>query len=74
MLTETLFKIPFSVIGRCSNADFSLAAGSRINLSQGASGRILHNRRRLTVCIFSVKIAAIGSLERVIGRISKIGK
>jgi hypothetical protein len=47
MLTETFFRIPFSVIGRCSlmqvfsNADLTLAAGKmtceRSNLPQAAS-------------------------------------
>jgi hypothetical protein len=35
---------------------------ARISLSQAASGMILQNHRRLTVSIFSVKIAAVGSL------------
>jgi hypothetical protein len=40
MLTETPLKIPFSVIGPCSNDDLSLVAGTctRMNLSQAASG------------------------------------
>jgi hypothetical protein len=33
---------------------------------------ILHNHRRLTVSIFSVISAALGSLKRVIGRIFKL--
>ncbi len=45
---------------------------ARINLSQAASGMILQNHRRLSASIFSVKIAALGSLKRVIGRILKI--
>jgi hypothetical protein len=40
------------------SADLSLAAGMN-----------LQNRRRLPVSIFSVKIAALGSLKRVTGRI-----
>jgi hypothetical protein len=52
MLTETLLKIPYSVIGRCYLVPTSqLAAGkcTRINLSQVASGMILDNHRRLPV-------------------------
>jgi hypothetical protein len=41
---------------------------ARINLSQAASGMILRNYRRLPVSIFSVKLAALGSLKRIIGR------
>jgi hypothetical protein len=71
MLTETLQRISFSVVGRC--ADLSLAA--RINLSPADFGIILQNHRRLPLSIFSVKIAALGSLNRVTGRkIVKISK
>jgi hypothetical protein len=50
MLTETLLRIPFSVIGSMfSSADLSVAAG-KINLSQAASGMILQHH----------KIAALG--------------
>ncbi len=69
MLTETPFKIPFSVIGRCSlvpTSHWLQGKCARINLSQ--------NQKRLPVCIFSVKIAAWGSLKRVTGRIFKISK
>jgi hypothetical protein len=63
MLTETLFRIPFSVM--FSSADLSLAAGkcAKIYLSQAASGLILQNYRRLPVSTFRVKIAAVGSLK-----------
>jgi hypothetical protein len=50
-----------------SSADSSLAAG-KIRKNQLVSGSfcgmILHNHRRLPVSIFSVKIAALGSLKR----------
>jgi hypothetical protein len=51
-----------------SSADSSLAAG-KIHKNQFVSGSfcgmILQNHRRLPVSIFSVKIAALGSLQRV---------
>ncbi len=47
---------------------------ARINLLQAASGMVLQNHRRLPVSIFSVKVAALGSLKRVTGRIFKISK
>ncbi len=53
MFTETLFKIPFSVIGRCSLVPAShwlQGKCARINLSQAAYGRILQNHMRLPVC------------------------
>jgi hypothetical protein len=46
MLTETLFKIVFSVIDRCSPVltyHWPQGKCSRINLSQAASGMILQN-------------------------------
>jgi hypothetical protein len=48
--------------------------GTRINLSQAASGMILQKHRRVSASIFSVNIAALGSLKRATGRIFKIGK
>ncbi len=77
MLTETLLRIPFSVIGRCSLVPTSnLLQGkcARINLSLAAFRIILQNYRRLPVSIFSVKIATLGSLKRVFGKIFKISK
>ncbi len=77
MLTETLLRIPFSVIDRCSlvpiSADLSWRKCARINLSQlqAASGMILQNHRVLPVNIFSVRNAAVGFLKRVLGRIFK---
>ncbi len=57
----------------------SLAAGKMrenelVNVSPAAFGIILQNHRRLPVSIFSVKIAALGPLKRVTGRIFKISK
>jgi hypothetical protein len=60
MLPETLLRIHFSVIGRCSlvpTSHWLQGKFARINLSQ-ASCMILQNLRRLPVRIFSVKIAA----------------
>ena len=77
MLTKTLLKTSFSVIGRCSLVPIShwlQGKCTRINLSKVASSIILQNHRRLPVCLFSVKIAALGSLKRVTGRIFKISK
>jgi hypothetical protein len=74
MLTETLLRIPLSVIGRCSLVPTSHSRQgkcARINLSHAASGMILQNHRRLPVSNFSVKVAALGSLKRVTGRILK---
>ncbi len=71
MLTKTLLRIPSSVIGPCSLVPTSYwmqGKCARINLSQAASGMILKNHRRLPVSIYSVKIAALGSLKRVTGR------
>jgi hypothetical protein len=77
MLTETLFKIPVSVIGRWSlvpTYHWLQGKCASINLSQAASGMILQYHRWLPVCIFRDKIAALGSLKRVTGRIFKITK
>jgi hypothetical protein len=73
-LTETLLRIPFPLIGRCSLVPTSHRLQGKcaiINLSQAASGIILQNHRRVPVSIFSAKITAVGSLKRVTGRISK---
>jgi hypothetical protein len=62
MLTETLLKILYSLIGRCSlvpTVHWLQRKYATINLSQAASSIILR-RRRLPICIFSVKIAALG--------------
>jgi hypothetical protein len=63
MLTETLLRIPISVI--CSPVPTShwlQRKCARSNLSQAASGKILQDHKRLPVSIFSVKIAALGGL------------
>jgi hypothetical protein len=62
MLTETLLRIPLSVIGRRYLAPIShwlQGKCARINFSQAASGMILQNQRQFSVSIFGVKIAAI---------------
>ncbi len=41
---------------------------------QAASSMILQNHRPLPVCIYSVKVAALGSLKRVTESIFKISK
>ncbi len=71
MLTEILLRISSSVIGQCSSVATShwmQGKCARINLSQATSGMILKNHWRLPESIFSVKIAALGSLKRVTGR------
>jgi hypothetical protein len=63
------------VIGRCSLAPTShwrQGECARITLSQAASGMILQNHRQLSVSIFSVEIATLGSLKLVTGRIFKL--
>jgi hypothetical protein len=66
MLTETLLKIPFSVIGRYSKV--STPHCWRDNV------RELICYRRLPVCIFSVKIEALGPLKGVTERIFEINR
>ncbi len=66
MLNETLFKISFSVIGRCSVVPTSHWLQGKCawtSLSQVDSGMILEKHSRL-LFIFKVKIAALGSLRR----------
>jgi hypothetical protein len=75
MLTETLIKIPFSVIVRCSlvpTSNWLQGKCARINLSFAASSVILQNHSQLPVCIFSVKKNC--RLKRVTERIFKISK
>jgi hypothetical protein len=78
MLTETIFKISFSVfvqpalVPTMPTSYWLEEKSARIKLSQAASGMILQNRKRLPVSIFSAKIAALGSLKCVTGRIFKI--
>jgi hypothetical protein len=72
MLTETLLRISFSVIGRCSlvpTSHWQQEKCARTNLSPAAFGIILQNHRRLPVSIISVKIATLGSLKRVTGQV-----
>ncbi len=54
MLTKTLLKIFFCVIGRCSLVP-------TFHSMQGKCARILQYHRWLLVSIFSVKIAALGT-------------
>jgi hypothetical protein len=77
MLTETLLRISFSVLGRTfSSADLSLAARKlcKKKLVTGGFQNDLQNHRRLPVSIFRVKTAALWSLKLVTGRIFKISK
>jgi hypothetical protein len=74
MLPETLLRILTSVIGLCSlvpTSHWLQGKCARMNPSHPASGMTLQNHRRLLVNIFSVKIAALGSLKRVSVRIFK---
>ncbi len=60
MLTKTLLRISFSVIGRCSlvpTSHWLQGKCSRIKLSPAAFGIILQNHSWLPLSIFSVKIA-----------------
>jgi hypothetical protein len=61
-------------MAKISLADHSLAAGecTRINLTQAASCMNLLNHRRLPVSIFNAKIATLGSLKGVTGKIFKL--
>ncbi len=78
MRTETLLKIPFIVTGRCSSSSrpFSLIIcnenAPKFCCQQAAFSMILQDHRWLPFCLFSVKIAAVGSLKRVTKRIVKI--
>jgi hypothetical protein len=63
MLTETLLRIPFSVIGRCSlvpASNWLQGKCARINLSQAD----FTESHATSLRIFSVKISALGSLKR----------
>jgi len=77
MLTDALFRISFSVIGRCSPVPIShwMQGNShcaRIDLSLAAFGITLQNHRRLPISISAVKIAALRSLKLDIGMIFKM--
>ncbi len=74
MLTFTLLKIPFSVIGQCSPV--STTDKCRENEQELTCHRWLpvwfYSIRLLAECIFGVKIAALGLQKRVTERISKL--
>jgi hypothetical protein len=74
--SKKAFFISGNVLGMANIfiADHSLTAGKciRINLTQAASCMNLLNHRRLPVSIFNVKIATLGSLKRVTGKIFKL--
>jgi hypothetical protein len=75
MLTETLLKIPFSVIGPSSlmsTSHWMQGKLARFKVSQAASGIILQNRRRLFEYICGVKISGLGPPKRVTVRFSKL--
>jgi hypothetical protein len=77
MISETLLKIIFSVIGRCFTVPtFHWLQGkfARFNFSQAVSGMIFQNHRWVTVCFFIVKTAALGFLKRNNGSFFKISK
>jgi hypothetical protein len=76
MLTETLLRISFSVIGQYSlvpTSHWLQGKCSRINLSSAAFD-ILQTHSRLPVSLFSVIIPALGSLKRVTERIFKLAE
>jgi hypothetical protein len=75
ILTEFLLRIPFYVIGQCSlvpTSHWQQGKCARINLLQAASGMVLQNHMRLPESMFSVKIAALGSMFGLLGRFSKL--
>jgi hypothetical protein len=77
--TETLLRVPFSLIGRClpvrvPTSHWLQGKCARINLSWAASGMIIKDHRRLPVSILSIKIPDLGSVKRLIGRIFKFSK
>jgi hypothetical protein len=78
MPTETLLRIPFSLIGRCSLVQTShwlQGKCARINLPQSASGMILQKHRRLLLSIyFQCQNRRFRVLKLVTGRVFKITK
>ena len=78
LLTETLIRIPFFVIGRCSlmpTSHWLQGKCARINLPHAVSGGILQNHMRLPVSIFSVEMVALWVFgSEGIGRNFKISK
>jgi hypothetical protein len=76
MLIEIVLRIPFSVIGLCflvPTSQWLQGKYARINLPPAAVSIILQNHTA-SFKHFSVKIAALGSLKWVTGRIFKISK
>jgi hypothetical protein len=65
MMTETLLKIPFSVIGLCFQRRPRIGFGENVQELTCHTGGFQH---------FSVKIATIGFLKWVTGMIFKISK
>ncbi len=63
MFAETLLRSPFSVIVEFSSGDFAI--GWMENVQQLTCHMRLQNHKLLPVGIFSVKIAALGSLKRI---------
>jgi hypothetical protein len=68
MLTETLLRISFSVIGRCSQVPTSHWLQGKFVVIGGLRFYFTESQE----ASFSFKIAALGSLKRVTGRIFKI--
>jgi hypothetical protein len=75
MLIETLLRISFSVISRCSPVQaFHWLQWICFKFNCQRQLLVLFYHRRLPVCIFNVKIAAVGSLKWVTESIFKISK
>jgi hypothetical protein len=77
MLTETVLRIPFSVIGRCSlgpTSHWLQGKCARIILFPAAFGIILQNHRGLPVSIFSFKITALGLWSGILEGFFKISR
>jgi len=70
MPTETLLRISFSVIGRCSlvpSSHWLQGKCARINLSQAAFGRILGFYRITGNFLYALLVPKITALESLIG-------
>ncbi len=77
MLTETLFRISFSVTGQCSlvpTSHWLQGNCAKINFVTGGFPFYFTESQTTSCMFFSVKIAAFGSLKRVTRRIFKISK
>jgi hypothetical protein len=75
MLTETLLKIPFSLIGRCffvPTFHWLKEKCARINFTGGFGYEFAESQVAACIIYTSVKIAVLGSSQRVTGRIFKI--